>query len=357
MKILMLAWRDMKNPKKGGAEIVTDIYLNGLSKLGHEVTLFTASYSKAKKSEKFNGYKIIRKGNSLTVSLHGLNYAKKHEKEFDIIIDQVNTIPFFTPLLISNKKRIAFFHQLCKNIWFHESKFPISAIGYLLESIYLKLYKNTKMFVVSESTKKDLIKHARAKEKNILVLDNQIDFKPISKISKKEDYFVFCGRLTKSKRVQDCIKAISKVKNSKLYIIGSGDEKYKRYLNKLISKLGVKDKVKFTGKISNDKRNNIMSKALAILVTSQREGWGLIVTEANANGTIAITYNIEGVIDANKTGYICSENNSEELTKLMIKIKKNPEKLKEKNLKSLEFAKKHSNWNPKIKELEKWLKR
>jgi glycosyltransferase involved in cell wall biosynthesis len=356
MKILMLAWRDIKNPKKGGAEIVTDIYLKGLSKLGHNVTLFTASYPKAKKYEKFNNYKIIRKGNSLTVSLHGLNYAKKHEKEFDVIIDQVNTIPFFTPLLISSKKRVAFFHQLCKNIWFHESKFPISAIGYLLESIYLKLYKNTKIFVVSESTKKDLIKHAWAKEKNILVLDNQIDFKPISKISKKEDYFVFCGRLTKSKRVNDCIKAISKVKNSKLYIIGSGNEKYKKYLNKLISKLGVKDRVKFTGKISNDERNNLMSKALAILVTSQREGWGLIVTEANANGTIAITYNIEGVVDANKTGYICSNNNFEELAKLMIKIKNNPEKLKEKNLESLEFAKEHSNWNKKIKELEKWLK-
>ena len=353
MKILMLAWRDMKNPKKGGAEIVTDIYLKGLTNLGHEVTLFTAAFTGAKSSEKYNSYKIIRKGGSLTVSLHGLHYAKSHEKRFDVIIDQVNTIPFFTPLSI--KKRVAFFHQLCKNIWFHESKFPISWIGYLFESIYLKLYKNTKIFVVSESTKKDLIKYAWAKEKNILV-ENQIDFKPISKILEKEDYFVFCGRLTKSKRVHDCIKALSKVKSSKLYIIGSGNEKYKKYLNKLISKLNMGKRVIFTGKISNNERNKIMSKALAILVTSQREGWGLIVTEANANGTIAITYNIEGVVDANKTGYICSENNPKELAKLMTKVKQNSKELEKKNLKSLEFAREHSNWEKNVKELEEWLK-
>ena len=30
LNILMLAWRDMKNPKMGGAEIVTDVYLSEL---------------------------------------------------------------------------------------------------------------------------------------------------------------------------------------------------------------------------------------------------------------------------------------------------------------------------------------
>ncbi len=356
MKILMLSWRDIKNPKSGGAEIITDIYLNGLAKLGHEVTLFTAKYPDTKEKEQYNNYTIIRKGSQATVCFYGLKYAKTHEREFDIIIDQVNTIPFFTPLAINNKKRRALFNQLCRNIWFYESKFPVSLIGYLLESIYLKLYRNTKIFTISESSKNDLIKYAWASPNDIFVLEPQIDFKPKSKISKKENYFVFVGRLTKSKRVHDCIKALSNVKDSKLYIIGDGDDKYKKELTKLVSKLGLEKRVIFTGKISNEKRNKIMIKATAILVTSVREGWGLIVTEANANGTIAITYDINGLRDANKSGLICSKNNYKELAKNMKEIVENKKLLEDKSLESIKFAEKHSNWDNNVRELERWIK-
>ncbi len=357
MKILMLAWRDMMHPKKGGAEIVTDIYLRGLQKKGHEVTLFTAKYENSKDEEKFNGYKIIRKGKGISTHFKGLIYAKKHEKDFDIIIDQINTIPFFTPLLIKKEKRMAFFHQLCRNIWFYESKFPVSLIGYILEYFYLKLYKNTKMFVVSDSTKQDLIKYAWANPSNILMLENQINFKPKTKISKKEDYFVFCGRLTKSKRVHDCIKAMSLInnQNTKLYIIGDGEEKYKTKLNNLVLRLGLDKRVIFIGKLSNEKRNEIMAKATAILVTSVREGWGLIVTEANANGTIAITYDVPGLVDANKTGFITERNTPEDLAEDMKMIGKDKELMEKKSNESISFAKAHCNWGKNVGRLEEWM--
>jgi glycosyltransferase involved in cell wall biosynthesis len=355
LRILMLAWRDMKHPKMGGAEIVTDIYLKGLTKSGNDVTLFTAKYFGAKDEEKFNGYEVIRNGGQGSVWWHGLKYAKEHEEEFDIIIDQVNTIPFFTPLAITNKKRRAFFHQLCRNIWFYESRFPVSLIGYVLEYFYLKLYRNTKTFVVSDSTKDDLVKYAWAKPRNILVLENQINFKPILKVSKKDDYFVFCGRLTQSKRVHDCIKALSNVKNSKLYLVGNGDDNYKRKLTKLVSKLGLDSRVVFTGKISNDERNKLMAKAIAILVTSVREGWGLIVTEANANGTVAITYDVEGLKDANKTGFITKRNTPEELGKLMNLLKNDKKLLIEKSLDSLRFAREHDDWDKNVEKLNGWL--
>lgn len=358
MKILMLAWRDMKHPKMGGAEIVTDIYLKGLLKLGYEVTLFTAKYENSKDEEMFNGYKIIRKGRGIGVHFKGLIYAKKNEKEFDIIIDQINTIPFFTPLLIKKEKRVAFFHQLCKSIWFYESKFPISIIGYILESCYLKLYRNTRAFVVSESTKQDLIKYAWMKDENILVLENQINFKPINKISKKENYFVFVGRLNKSKRVHHIIKAMNYIKNEKfkLYIVGDGEESYKRKLKKLVSKLNLNKRVIFTGKISNREKDKIMQKAKAILVTSVKEGWGLIVTEANANGTIAITYNTDGLRDANKTGFICEENNPVEMARLMDGVLENGDLLRRKSIESLEFAREHCDWNKNLGRLEEWIK-
>jgi glycosyltransferase involved in cell wall biosynthesis len=357
MKILMLSWRDMKNPLKGGAEIVTDTYLQELIKLGNECTLFSSEFIGCKKEEKFNDYKIIRKGGKLGVYPYGLLYAKKHENEFDIIIDQVNTIPFFTPLLISKKKRIALFHQLCLNVWFWETPLPIAITGYLLENLFLKLYWNTKSVCVSNSTKQDLVKYAWMNPKNVLILENQIDFKPLIKIPKKENCFVFCGRLKKSKRVHDCIKAMSLIKDkkTKLFVVGDGDNHYKDYLNQLIQKLGLKDRVFLLGKLSFEERNKVMAKSRTILVTSIREGWGLIVTEANANGTIAITYDIEGLRDANKTGLICEKNNPETLANQMNFVLNNEEKIKEMSEKALKDAKEHSNWSKKILELNKWL--
>lgn len=351
----MLSWRDMKHPRKGGAEIVTDIYLSGLAKKGHEAILFSASFPGCKDEENFNGYKIIRKGNQANVWLHGLRYARKNQESFDKIIDQVNTIPFLTPIAIKKEKRVAFFHQLCKNVWFWESKFPISLIGYLLESIYLRFYKNTNSFVVSNSTKKDLVKYCGSIEETILVLDNQIDFRPIKKLKKKDNYFIFVGRLNKSKRVEHCIDAMSHIDGSKLLIIGDGPEK--ENLERYVRDKSLSSKVEFLGRLDNKKRNDLMSRALAILVTSVREGWGLIVTEANANGTLAITYDIEGLRDANKKGLITKKNNPLELAGLMKKVIRDRNLLLEKSKQSLEFARTHSDWNKNIRRLEKWLRK
>ncbi|MFH1398681.1 MAG: glycosyltransferase family 1 protein, partial [Candidatus Woesearchaeota archaeon] len=79
MRILMLSWRDLKHPEKGGAEVVTDKYLAGLAK-SNEVVLFTAQYKGARSKESFHGYTIIR---SRLVYLNGLLYAWKHQAEFD----------------------------------------------------------------------------------------------------------------------------------------------------------------------------------------------------------------------------------------------------------------------------------
>lgn len=198
---------------------------------------------------------------------------------------------------------------------------------------------------------------------NILVLENQIDFKPIksSQIKQKSNYIIFCGRLNKSKRPEDVIQALAKSSsnNLKLIIIGNGNEKYKQYLIDLTKKLNLGNRVEFTGSISNEKRNNIMQKALAIVVTSVREGWGLIVTEANANGTIAITYNIEGLRDANtkETGFITKSNSPNSIAESIDLIIKSPKLRQSMELKALQFANAHSNWNKQVRRLEQWIKK
>ena len=67
MRVLILNWRDIKNPKSGGAEIVTLEHAKYWVKRGHNVTWFTSSFKGANREEFLNGVKIVRFGNFITV--------------------------------------------------------------------------------------------------------------------------------------------------------------------------------------------------------------------------------------------------------------------------------------------------
>jgi len=312
MKILMLSWRDIKNPKAGGAEVVTYELLRRWAKKGHDCTWFSSAFKGSLQHQSIDGINVIRKGSPLGVYWQGFRYLKNNK--FDIVIDQINTIPFFTPLFYKGRK-IAFFHQLCEKVWFYETIFPISYIGYFAEKVYLKLYRDVPSIVVSDSTKKSLENY---RFKDIFVMQDCIDTEPLKELPvKKENLLIFVGRLKKSKRVHDAIEAFrlvhKKIPSSVLHIVGRGDKGYEKYLKKLSTDLPVV----FHGFVSREKRNDLMKDAEAILVTSVKEGWGLIVVEANAFGTPAIVYDVDGLRDSvknNRTGLIAARNTPKALS-------------------------------------------
>ena len=58
MKILILNWRDIKNPRAGGAEVLTHEMAKGWVQAGHNVTFFTASFKGAKPEEVLDGVNV-----------------------------------------------------------------------------------------------------------------------------------------------------------------------------------------------------------------------------------------------------------------------------------------------------------
>ena len=54
--------------------------------------------------------------------------ACKHN--YDLMIDEINTRLFFIPKFVSEKQVIAVIHQLAREFWFYETKFPLNYIGY-----------------------------------------------------------------------------------------------------------------------------------------------------------------------------------------------------------------------------------
>lgn len=57
MKILVMNWRDIKNPLHGGAEIFTHEHMKRWAKAGHECYLIASAFPNCKKVEEINGYK------------------------------------------------------------------------------------------------------------------------------------------------------------------------------------------------------------------------------------------------------------------------------------------------------------
>ena len=62
MRFLMLNWRDPKNPQSGGAERVTQAYLEALAARGHEVFWFSNHFPGALEAEKLGPMQIVRGG-------------------------------------------------------------------------------------------------------------------------------------------------------------------------------------------------------------------------------------------------------------------------------------------------------
>jgi len=56
--------------------------------------------------------------------------------------------------------------------------------------------------------------------------------------------------------------------------------------------------VQFLSKISPTEKLERLARAHVLIVTSVREGWGLVVTEAASLGTPAIAYNVAGLSDS-----------------------------------------------------------
>ncbi|MCT4632957.1 MAG: glycosyltransferase family 4 protein [Firmicutes bacterium] len=335
LTILFLSWRDIKAPKKGGAEVYTHEMLKRVDKDKYNIIHFSPLYEGGKEEEVIDGIKYIRKGNILSVIYHSIKYYRKNRKNIDYVVDQCNTHRFFAPLWVSKAKRIFFIHQFTRDIWFRNMKFPVSHIGYRLENTFLRFSRKDNTMTVSNSTMNDLIDIGFDKDK-VKILPEGINFEHWDKkdfMDKEDDpTFIYVGRYAKYKGIDDAVEAFGKFKEKtskgKLWLVGKRNDTYiKEKLQPICDKYEItigedeiNDDVVTFGFVSDEKKLELMSRSHILLFPSNREGWGLIVTEAAAVGTPSIVYNSAGLVDAvdnGKAGMITSENNHNAILGLM----------------------------------------
>jgi glycosyltransferase involved in cell wall biosynthesis len=217
-----------------------------------------------------------------------------------MVIDEVNTVPFFTPLW-AGIPCFMFIHQLAREIWWYESPIPLSVVGYLVEPFYLKLYRHIPTFTVSASTENDLRRLGFSGQVTIIPEGIEtIADRRYPKSSKPT--VVYVGRLAPSKRIGHIIQAFACLRkdlgSAGLWLIGNGPAGYVRRLHRLVEHVGLTEDIEFFGWLPPSEKHRRMAQAHVLALASVREGWGLVVIEANALGTPAVVYDVPGLRDA-----------------------------------------------------------
>jgi len=315
MNILILNWRDPKNPKSGGAEQVTLEHARAWQRAGHDVDWLAMRYSGSKREENISGIRIIRMGNDMTVILLAMFHYIFSGKRYDLIIDEIHGLPFFTPLYV-RKPKIAFIHEVAGEIWDYMYYFPINKIGRFIESSYFYLYKNIRFWTDAESTIDELVQFG-IKRKNCIALPCPTSMQSVKNLPVKLRIptFIFVSRLVKMKGVEDVIDAFviirSKLANAQLFIVGGGDDAYLFMLQEKVKSLGIERSVIFYGKVTENKKIQLLRESHILLHASVKEGWGLVVIEAASQATPSVVYNVAGLRDSVKdhhTGIVVNTN-------------------------------------------------
>lgn len=307
MKILIINWQDIKNPFGGGAEVHLHEIFKRIAARGNDVTLFCCEFEGCKKNETVDGIKIIRHGSRATFNFGVKKYYKDNfeHQDFDIVVDDINKIPFYTPRYVK-KPILAISHHFFGKSIFRETNPIAGAYVFIAEKLMDFVYKKTKFVVVSQSTLNEFIERGYDRD-NFDIVYNAItpEQLPMSVATKsKNPIITYFGRLKKYKSPDHLFEAFITVKktfqSAELHIIGRGD--FRTALERLADKLNITDSLVFHGFVSEEKKIELLSNSWVVVNTSMKEGWGITNIEANACGTPVISADSPGLRDSVNPG-------------------------------------------------------
>jgi glycosyltransferase involved in cell wall biosynthesis len=321
MRILWLTWKDITHPQAGGAEIMSSELAKRLVQDGHEVIFLAAAHGSDSPPQivVIGGYQVIRVGTRYSVYWQAYRYVKQRLADWpDIVVEEVNTVPFFSSLYLKHKPRILLFYMLCRRIWFYQLPLPVSLVGYLLEPLYLRLLSRDPVIALSASTKLDLERH-HFRPTRVSVMSAAIQLRPVDDLAVIRKYdkptIVSLGSVRPMKQTLHQIHAFERAKSQipdlQLKIAGEAGGGYGRKVLRALARSRYSADIEYLGTISDESKQTLLQRSHVIVVTSVKEGWGLIVTEAASQGTPAVVYDVDGLRDSvrdRETGLVTAPN-------------------------------------------------
>lgn len=330
-RLLLINWRDINNPEAGGAEIYYHEIFKRLAVKGFSVTVLSHHFPGAARKEEVESTTILRRGGKYLFNFQIVPWLLFNRRRYDLIIEDLNKIPFFTPLYCRRPRLHLAMHFFGTEI-FREAPLPLALYVYLMEKCAALFYRKERFIAISDSTARDIERFPVPRER-IGIVEPGIDtsfFKPVCP-KENRPVIAFVGRLMKYKNVQFIIRALprlrEKIPDLVFEIGGSGD--YLPSLRRTAERCGVAASVRFRGQISETEKRELLSRASLFVNPSAKEGWGINNIEANLCGTVSLSSDVPGQRDSvihNVTGMLYDPDNRSDFCEKAVRLLNDPEK-------------------------------
>jgi glycosyltransferase involved in cell wall biosynthesis len=326
-RVLVLNERDPLHPKAGGAEIHVAEIFRRLAERGYEVTLAASSYPGCKPVDELDGMTVWHLG-SLPFYYPRAFWTTLRETRrgsFDVVVECLNKVPFYSPVY-SAVPTLAICHHLFGEVAFQQVPWPVAAVVWTTELLVPALYRKPPFVAISESSRADLIRRGVAQDRvRVSHCGIQRPTIDVDTATPRRSRVSYVGRLAVYKHIDVMLHALATLvpdyPDMEIFIIGRGGELEK--LEQLAKELGLGERTRFTGFVSDEERDAILAETRVCVCPSEKEGWGLTVIESNTLGTPVVATDADGLRDSvrdGETGFLVENLDAEGFAKRIAQL-------------------------------------
>ncbi|MGM1076948.1 MULTISPECIES: glycosyltransferase [unclassified Streptomyces] len=304
-RIVFLAHRDLANPSAGGSELLVDRLADGLTRLGHQVTLLCGGPAS------FRDYRVVSAGGAYGHYLRARSAFTRQVGDCDLLVEVCNGMPYLAPLW-HRGPTLCLVNHVHTDLWamrFGGPLAPAARLGRRLEHWALTGARQRGLLVAVSPSTAQALRGIGVRRDRIRVVHNGVEEPGPRTARSAEPLFVAVGRLVEYKRIDLLLRLWERVRpvtGGRLVIVGDGPERER--LERLAG-----PGVEFTGHVSEAEKHRLLCAAWLLLHPSAVEGWGLVVTEAAARRTPAVAFDVPGLRDSvvdGETGVLASGESS-----------------------------------------------
>jgi glycosyltransferase involved in cell wall biosynthesis len=305
-RVHFVAWRDLQDPEAGGSELHAHHIASLWAEAGIEVTFRTSAVAGARAALTRDGYQVVRKSGRYGV-FPGVAWdgMRMSHRPGDALVEIWNGMPFFSPLWYRGP-RLVFLHHVHADMWGMVLPPGLARLGDTVERrLAPRFYRKSRIVTLSESSRREIVAMLHLRPERISVAPPGVDpqFSPGGPRS-ATPLVVAVGRLVPVKRFDELIRVLAQVRartpDMRAVIIGEGGER--SALEALRAELGAEEWLDLPGRVEDAELVSWYRQAWVVASSSQREGWGMTLTEAAACGTPAVATDIAGHADAVLSG-------------------------------------------------------
>lgn len=307
VRVAMLNFREPRQSTAGGAEEYAWQVSRFLLTQGASVVFVTARQRGQRRAEVLDGIHLRRMGNPYLVYLLVPFWLLLHRRRVDVVIDTMNGIPFFSPLVVRRRTPVISLVHHVHDRQFH-AFLPtwLARIGCFVEGELARLvYRRCLTVTVSESSRRDLAVKLRWLAPVTVVPNGCAAPVPAEPVSGQGDpALVYAGRLIGHKRIERVVDLAAELSDSwpalRVHIVGRGPER--DALARRVADHGLDGRVELHGFLPESRKNALLAAARLNVTASEFEGWGLTVIEAAALGVPTVAYDVAGLRDSVRDG-------------------------------------------------------